>query len=120
MHPAAGEESRQLQGLGVLVTRPEHQADALCQWIESHGGHAIRVGQVHKVQRRFGRLRKRYGAAITQYLAALDEGRSGEDLAALRAKLKIDRVLADISPLVAMDTATCVHWPVLGLPQVKS
>ncbi|HIQ17068.1 MAG TPA: PAS domain S-box protein [Novosphingobium capsulatum] len=43
---------------------------------------------------------KRYGAAITQYLAALDEGRSGEDLAALRAKLKIDRVLADISPLV--------------------
>jgi two-component system sensor histidine kinase HupT/HoxJ len=43
---------------------------------------------------------KRYGAAITQYLAALDEGRPGEDLAALRAKLKIDRVLADISPLV--------------------
>lgn len=41
MHPTPGAESRQLHGLGVLVTRPEHQADSLCQWIESHGGHAI-------------------------------------------------------------------------------
>lgn len=31
-----------LQGLGVLVTRPEHQADALCQLIEHWGGMAIR------------------------------------------------------------------------------
>ena len=26
----------------MLVTRPEHQADFLCQWIEQHGGIAIR------------------------------------------------------------------------------
>ena len=34
--------SGSLDGLGVLVTRPEHQADALCQRIERHGGVAIR------------------------------------------------------------------------------
>ncbi|MER2526508.1 MAG: uroporphyrinogen-III synthase [Candidatus Competibacter denitrificans] len=31
-----------LHGLGVLVTRPEHQAEPLCQLIEHHGGTAIR------------------------------------------------------------------------------
>ncbi len=31
-----------LNGLGVLVTRPEHQADSLCRLIERHGGVAIR------------------------------------------------------------------------------
>jgi uroporphyrinogen-III synthase len=31
-----------LKGLGVLVTRPEHQAGPLCQLIEQHGGVAIR------------------------------------------------------------------------------
>lgn len=40
--PPAGEGIHSLNGLGVLVTRPEHQADALCQWIEQHGGVAIR------------------------------------------------------------------------------
>lgn len=43
---------------------------------------------------------KRYGAAITQYLAAVDGGVAPDDLAALRERLKIDRVLADINPLV--------------------
>ncbi|NKI99533.1 ATP-binding protein [Novosphingobium sp. SG707] len=43
---------------------------------------------------------KRYGGAITQYLAAIDAGRGGAELAALREKLKIDRVLSDIGPLV--------------------
>lgn len=28
--------------MGVLVTRPAHQADRLCAWIEASGGHAIR------------------------------------------------------------------------------
>jgi len=32
-----------LQGAGVLVTRPAHQAEGLCQLIESHGGRAIRL-----------------------------------------------------------------------------
>jgi len=40
--PPAGEGSHSLNGLGVLITRPEHQADALCQLIERHGGGAIR------------------------------------------------------------------------------
>lgn len=31
-----------LNNLGVLVTRPEHQAGPLCQWIEREGGVAIR------------------------------------------------------------------------------
>ena len=52
--PPAGEESERfpLKGLGVLVTRPEHQAGPLCQWIEQHGGVAIRcpaliIGEPH-------------------------------------------------------------------------
>ena len=42
--PPVGDGSKclPLNGLGVLVTRPEHQADPLCQWIEQHGGVAIR------------------------------------------------------------------------------
>ena len=31
-----------LSGLGVLVTRPDHQAGSLCQLIESRGGTPIR------------------------------------------------------------------------------
>ncbi len=42
--PQAGEgrERFSLNGLGVLVTRPEHQADNLCRLIEQAGGVAIR------------------------------------------------------------------------------
>lgn len=40
--PRPDEGNRSLNSLGVLVTRPEHQADALCQLIEQHGGVAIR------------------------------------------------------------------------------
>jgi len=43
---------------------------------------------------------KRYGGAITEYLAAVDDGMAGDDLAALRKKLRIDKVLSDIEPLV--------------------
>ncbi|MFZ4790927.1 MAG: uroporphyrinogen-III synthase [Candidatus Competibacteraceae bacterium] len=39
--PPAGEGSC-LHGLGVLVTRPAHQADSLCRIIEHYGGVAIR------------------------------------------------------------------------------
>lgn len=67
MHPAAGEESRQLQGLGVLVTRPEHQADALCQWIESHGGHAIRCPALRIVEPRDWRPALALFARLTDY-----------------------------------------------------
>jgi len=34
--------NKALNGVGVLVTRPEHQADTLCQMIEELGGTAIR------------------------------------------------------------------------------
>jgi len=43
---------------------------------------------------------KRYGERLTKYLQAIDRGESPEKLQALRAKLKIDRVLSDIAPLV--------------------
>ncbi len=39
--PPAG-EGGDLHGLGVLVTRPAHQADSLCRRIEDYGGVAIR------------------------------------------------------------------------------
>ncbi len=44
--------SSALKGLGVLVTRPAHQADTLCQMIEDQGGTAIRcptleIGEPH-------------------------------------------------------------------------
>ena len=35
--------SNDLQGLGVLVTRPAHQADNLCHLIETAGGHPYRL-----------------------------------------------------------------------------
>ena len=38
----AASPSGDLQGVYVLVTRPAHQAEALCVLIESHGGHALR------------------------------------------------------------------------------
>lgn len=34
---------RKLQGLSVWVTRPEHQAEPLCELIEAQGGKAIRL-----------------------------------------------------------------------------
>ena len=33
---------KRLKGIGVLVTRPEHQAGHLCQLIEAEGGAAVR------------------------------------------------------------------------------
>lgn len=35
--------NRKLQGLRVWVTRPEHQAEALCEMIETQGGKAVRL-----------------------------------------------------------------------------
>ncbi len=43
---------------------------------------------------------KRYGEHITEYLAAIDRGEDKAQLDALRARLKIDRILGDIGPLV--------------------
>jgi len=38
----ATESDLALHGLNILVTRPQHQAEAICRLIESHGGNAIR------------------------------------------------------------------------------
>jgi len=62
-------EANSLAGLGVLVTRPEHQADALCQLIEKNGGKAIRfptmIIQPASDQTRLKNLmRKHYDIAI--------------------------------------------------------
>lgn len=43
---------------------------------------------------------KRYGNAIRDYLAEVDRGAPAAELAVLRERLKIDRVLSDIGPLV--------------------
>ncbi len=43
---------------------------------------------------------KRYGDRITEYLRAIDRGASSAELQALRADLKIDRIIQDIGPLV--------------------
>lgn len=43
---------------------------------------------------------RRYGDRITQYLAALDDKLDQDSLLALRADLKIDRIVSDIGPLV--------------------
>ncbi len=40
--PALGGDPRPLTGVGVLVTRPAHQAEGLCGRIEALGGEAIR------------------------------------------------------------------------------
>ncbi|WP_374384213.1 sensor histidine kinase [Dongia sp.] len=43
---------------------------------------------------------KRYGERITRYLQAVDKGTPAPELQALRAELKIDRIIQDIGPLV--------------------
>ncbi len=43
---------------------------------------------------------KRYGATIVEYLKSCEKRLSFEEMQALRAELKIDRLLADIEPLV--------------------
>ncbi len=53
-----------LQGIGVLVTRPEQQAMRLCRLLESFGALAVRhpairiqaVGSAHELQQRLGKL----------------------------------------------------------------
>ena len=43
---------------------------------------------------------KKYALRIRRYLGAVNAGTRGEDLQALRKELKIDRMLADIEPLI--------------------
>jgi len=75
--------SEKMAALGRLVAGVAHELNNPISFV---------FGNMHAL--------KRYGERLTMYLQAIDRGESAEDLQALRAKLKIDRVLADIAPLV--------------------
>jgi two-component system sensor histidine kinase HupT/HoxJ len=75
--------SEKMAALGRLVAGVAHELNNPISFV---------FGNMHAL--------KRYGERLTTYLQAIDRGESPEDLQALRAKLKIDRVLADIAPLV--------------------
>lgn len=75
--------SEKMAALGRLVAGVAHELNNPISFV---------FGNMHAL--------KRYGERLTKYLQAIDRGESAEDLQTLRAKLKIDRVLSDIAPLV--------------------
>lgn len=75
--------SEKMASLGRLVAGVAHELNNPISFV---------LGNVHVLERYAGRLK--------EYLDAVHAGRSGIELAELREKLKIDRILGDIRPLI--------------------
>lgn len=75
--------SEKMAALGRLVAGVAHELNNPISFV---------FGNMHAL--------KRYGERITEYLHAIDGGDKQGRLGELRAKLKIDRILSDIGPLV--------------------
>lgn len=75
--------SEKMAALGRLVAGVAHELNNPISFV---------FGNMHAL--------KRYGAAITTYLSACDRHVEVPELKGLRAKLRIDHVLRDITPLV--------------------
>ncbi|MGE0082424.1 MAG: sensor histidine kinase [Thiohalomonadaceae bacterium] len=76
--------SEKMASLGRLVAGVAHELNNPISFV---------YGNVHAL--------RRYGESITRYLAALDAGMDPAALRELREELKIDRILRDLSPLIA-------------------
>lgn len=76
--------SEKMASLGRLVAGVAHELNNPISFV---------LGNVHALGK--------YGDRLQRYLAAVHEGRDAIALQALRAQLRIDRLLADLPPLIA-------------------
>jgi len=75
--------SEKMASLGRLVAGVAHELNNPISFV---------LGNVHAL--------KRYAERLERYLAAVHRGDAPEALAAMRAELRIDRILADLPPLI--------------------